>query len=91
MVAVGVAVVAVAGAVVYEAQKGMAEGAFRLSARRQLSAAQARLASSGAGVCEGVVDAEAGERIRERVRRVRRVRRVEAILEGLLELGLWEG
>jgi hypothetical protein len=35
-----------------------------------------------------VVDAEAGERIRERVRRVRRV---EAILEGLLELGSWEG
>jgi hypothetical protein len=93
-VAVAVAVGAGAGAVVYEAQKGIADGAFRLSARRQLSAAQARLARSGslgAGVWEGVVEVDARGRGRERVRRVRSVRIISERLFGVgfvMRLGL---
>lgn len=75
-VAVAVAVGTVAGEVVYAAQKGIAERTFRRSARRQLSAAQARLARAGWGVCDGRAFADARVRVR-----VRRARRVDFILE----------
>ena len=66
----------------YAAQKGIAERTLRRSARRQLSAAQARLARLGVGVCDGRAEAEAGVKGKGRRRaRGRRVRRVSAILE----------
>lgn len=78
----------------YDAQKGIAERTFRRSARRQLSAAQARLAREGSwgeGVCDGraFADADADADVKEGRRereRVRRVRRVWAIVEGFLVL-----